>query len=750
MPARLLVLMLLVPYAVLLTPPAVAQIPLTEKELQDRRKKLEEWTFEPVVLEGGNVRLQMDRRDSSFFIQERRSNATYFSSLDRRGYAEIELDDGRKIPVDRCESLQVSGERIRFLAASSAGELPPLWLEIHSVRPTGGLSLTFDIPEESRERVASVKLLDEALWTSDSEAGGVVVPRGMGEWLAADREGDAYIRLDGFPQLVRQDPAGQDGGLPETGLPETSYTAPLLGIRKGQGTILVAWDEPDVSVEIVRRAVDDERFPGRRGVFVSLKFRGDRGTVQIVGGALPLIGPLDIARLYQQIKAEETGSASLRYKTGASPELRTLLGAVFFRPGMTTSPRVPSAVGEARYSFDEVARIAERLGEKLEIDQALFLLNDWLGSGSEEGEPLLSAARECGGNAGLADCARRIRKAGYLFGLSLHRDQLIRDATPGGLRPVRAWNAALETARSPGGFPALKSLCSPQLLVVREAPPGVAASPRDLLESREELLGYAREMFSLWGTDLGSALAIDGAGYFENFFSRKKSLPGFTRAFPLFASTYGQQVRLAASPGEGLRPDDAAGVLHHLIFGEAPAFALPPHLYFEGPALEVGAGPEWCFAREGGWTEGLGLTPYDVFIKNVFEICSHVCRISARERLSLHRSLTPDGTVRESYFGQDMRIVVNFGPAPYEDEESKAVLPQYGFIVRYPFFHAFHALRVGEQVYDTPAFFTVRSLEGKMYLRAEKTRLYHGFGPDIIRLGGKEFRVQREKAVKIW
>ncbi|MCZ6794972.1 MAG: hypothetical protein O7J95_15320 [Planctomycetota bacterium] len=722
---------------------AAGQEPLSREELEARRKKFESWTFEPVVLDAGAVFFQMDRRDSSFYVQERRSGVRFYSSLRRRGYATVELRDGRRLPIDRCDAITVSGEKIRFAAASNAGDVPLVWLAIATDRAAGRLTFEFDVPEESRPDVAAVTLLEESLWIADSDGGGIALPRGMGEWLAADSPEALRVRLDGVPQTA------SSPRLFMNAVPETSYSVPFLGIQRGEGTLLLTWKR-GAALEVARRIAEDERFPGRRGLFLSLRFPSPRGRFSILGGALPQLGPLDVARVYLGAKERELAAPTLRFKCGEHPGLEGLPGALIFRPRMAAAPRPPAAAGEVLHTFDEVARIAERLRGKLEVDQALFILEDWLGSGSGKASSLLPAAVECGGDAGLADCSRRIRDAGYVFGLAIERDHLIRDATAARPRGESAWASAAEAAGSPGGFPELRSRASPQLLVVREPPAEGASSPGDLLDSRAEFIAQVRKAFPLWGTNLGSELDVRDAAYLEGFFHRETTLPEFTSAFPLFASAHGRRVRLAAAPGEGLRPDDAAGVLHHLLFGEAPVIELPPRADSGGASRKAGDGPEWCFARPGGWTEGRDLTPHDVFIKNVFEVCSYVSRISRRERLALHRPLTADGLVRESYFGHDLRIVVNFGPEPYEDQETETTLPRFGFLVRYPFFFAFHATRVDGHEYATPAFFTVRSLEGKMYLRAEKTRIYRGFGPETVWLGGKEFRVEREKVVKIW
>ncbi len=719
-----------------------AEEPLGEEELEERRNKLEAWTFEPVALDNRFFRLQMDRKDSSFFFASRRSDVKFYSSWHRRGFAAVTLANGETVPVDKVEDLHASGERIRFQGSSSVSALPPLFLEI--VAGAATVTLRFEIPEESRGEIAAVRLLDGALWVADSDGGGVAVARGMGERLDVKHEGDKTITLDGLTFA---------SGTKDSG---AAYSIPVVAIEKGAASALLYWESPDATVEIDRRAVDDGRFPGRRGVFVSLTFRGHEGQAHVASDLEAEIGPLALSSVYRA-KSERRFS-SLRYKTSTTPALKPLLGAVFFRPSLTRPPAPPSLTGSVLYTFEDVARMAEHMKTKLAIDDAVFLLNDWLGSGPGDEAPLFSAAEECGGNPGLADCARRIKeKAGYVFGLALEREQLLRDHASERPRGRAAWSAALETARREKGFPALKELCSPQLLVVRE-PTGEGADSA-ILDARSAFTGYVDEVFSLWGTNLPSERDMEAAGYLENLFSSKTALPEFTGASPIFAAFFGHEARLTAAQGDGLRPNDAARVLTHLLFGEAPAFALPPRSHYQTDSdsltprskesIQVGDGPDWCFARKSGWSEDLDLSPYDVFIKNVYELCSPVTEIQAREPLMAHRRLTEDGLVRETFAGTDMRILVNFGPENYEDEESDVLLPQYGFLIRHPYFLAFHALRVKDMHYETPAFFTVRSLEGKMYLLAEKTRIYHGFGPDKIRLGGRQFTVPRQAIVKI-
>ena len=252
-------------------------------------------------------------------------------------------------------------------------------------------------------------------------------------------------------------------------------------------------------------------------------------------------------------------------------------------------------------------------------------------------------------------------------------------------------------------------------------------------------------MLGLVGFRSGLEADLEHAVYFEGILDGFVVKPVTVSAWPVFTATFGHCARMGVRPELAVRPDDTAAILAHLLVGEVPVYSWPAGN--AGKGEEPGAP---CLAQDDGWARGKGLSRQDIFLKNTFEVLSHVARLRVRQTLLYHQMLTPDGRVRESYFGPDLRIVVNFGPGNYEDKEDAFVIPPQGFVVRHPFLYAFHALRANDVAYERPAFFVVRSLEGKMYLRAEQVKIFHGFGPEDIQLGGKTFHVEREAVVKIW
>ncbi|MBM4047393.1 MAG: hypothetical protein FJ279_19985, partial [Planctomycetes bacterium] len=157
------------------------------------------------------------------------------------------------------------------------------------------------------------------------------------------------------------------------------------------------------------------------------------------------------------------------------------------------------------------------------------------------------------------------------------------------------------------------------------------------------------------------------------------------------------------------------------------------------------------FARaDRGWAQGLNET--DRFIKNTYEVTSWLNRLTAETPMTDHKFLTADHSAEYSAFG-DVRIWVNYGenlPLRFAEREVEPVaLPEHGFLVLSPTFVAFHATRFGGVTYEPSALFTARSLDGRPIGDSQRVRIYHGFGDPRVRLGGKEFQVEREAVVSL-
>ena len=703
-----------------------------DPDLEARRKALDAWAHEPVHLRGPSLSMLFDRADSSFYFLDPRTQTRWYSSWKRRGFAALHLTDGTTLPIDRVEHLRASGERIRFRGASTAGDAPPVEFEFHSNGPPGALSLSFTVSEDARSAIESVTLLDGALWTADADDGSVRLPLGPGR----------RFRAAGEPQTLR---LRGDEHVPLGDGTKRAYVSPLMGVERSGQTLLVFWTDRRAELSIERRSLeDDDAFPGATGAFPSIRIPGPGGDVHFVGGLLEEIGPLDITRAYRAAFDATYQRATLRYKTGQRPELEPFLGGLFFPVAIHDATHLPYLHGTKRFDFDDVARLSQHFAETLGVRDATFVLDRWQGVARRDTSPF-AASEPAGGSAGLAACASALRARKHLLGLVVHRDQLVRRYTSEPVTGADAWRKALDTVVSSQGFPALRKVCEPELLVVRE-PAGEGLDP-SILSARSAFFEEARQSIRLVGTNLWSDDAIQQIAYVEGAFPPKLQLPA-SEFYPLSVSLLGQYQRLAPKPGEAIRPDQADRLLASILLGQAPALELPDAKYAD--RRESFDGPGALFCREGGWSEGLDLSPRDRFIKNAYELAGRLSSFQSRYPLVKFRALTSDGLVVESRFGYDMRIVVNFGSKDYENDDGSLILPPLGFVVRYPFFLAFHARRIDGKHYDEPAFFTLESLEGKMFLRAESSRIYHGFGPSTIRVGARDFVVERESVQRVW
>jgi len=689
---------------------------IDEADLTRRREALAAWTHEPVALEGQAFLFHLDRRDGSFFIQDRRTQAKWYSPWGRRGFASVRLKGEEAWrPLEKLGGLIAQSNKLRFRAHSADPSCPSVRVTVETHANSRGVAISFEVPEADAPRVEAVRILDGAFWITDADAAaGAAIAAGAGEWHEASAPGALRRRLSAHAPLV---PEGRE-----------PYTVPLLAMIKQESPLLLTWSSPEAALELERRSVADEKLPGQRLLAATLDLPGSKGQVEVFVLGQEQGGVLDAVRGYKDLLGPAFFERSLRYKTGSRPQTRALLGAALFR----IEPGPDRTLGS-------VAELSRRVKRELGIDEAAFLI---AGDGKD---PALKA------------CAEAVKAEGHLFGVEVSPDvwiQLSSEAArkEAGTTAAGYFKAALEGAKHEDGCPALAELCSPQIVVVR-APErwGAEKAPRLALEPRRDLLRHVRDTFGLAGAYGGSSSDTDLLALFVGLLpSSTTAAPGAGEeargdAWPVFAAAFGPCARLTCRSDEPVRPDQPARILAHLLVGEVPLYALPAK---GDPPLPASGDASLCFARDEGWAAGKGLSAHEVFLKNTYEVLVHVARQRFRDPLFLHRKLNAAGTARESYFGADLRVVVNFGPGDYEDEEEGFLLPPNGFFVRYPFFRAFHALRMQDVVYERPSCIVMHSLEGKMILRAEEVRLYHAFGPNHFQFGGRTFSIDREAVVK--
>ena len=179
---------------------------------------------------------------------------------------------------------------------------------------------------------------------------------------------------------------------------------------------------------------------------------------------------------------------------------------------------------------------------------------------------------------------------------------------------------------------------------------------------------------------------------------------------------------------------------------------LTPVVSFEPASRKPGA-DRACYTRsDGGWARGLH--PIDVFLKNTQEVLGPLHEATAHVRLTKLEFLTADRSLRRATYGrgaQATTVTVNFGPADADvtlRPGGRTVLPSWGFVVRSAAFEAFHAKRHGGVDFPRGALFTLRALDGKPLAQSGRVRVFHGFGPAVLRWRGREYNVPREQVIQ--
>ncbi len=144
-------------------------------------------------------------------------------------------------------------------------------------------------------------------------------------------------------------------------------------------------------------------------------------------------GYASIARAYREVggKAPAEDLAG-QFPDGQSP----MSGRAYFRTiaffnyapntRFNSSSERRKSVG---FTFSEIASTADHLKNDLGIERGMYVVSGWMKNGYDNQHPdILPASPECGGDEGLAECSRRIRDLGYLFGLHDCYQDIYRDA----------------------------------------------------------------------------------------------------------------------------------------------------------------------------------------------------------------------------------------------------------------------------------------------------------------------------------
>ena len=733
-------------------------------------------------IETAFFRFDLSPETGRYEINDKQSRVVWKSNPARFAEATLNLSGkSERVLLKRCEAKRVeNGLELTF---HPSAEKPEMWLRV-LLRPLNdGKALEFSCAVSDGLPLESIRLLDEALWVTDTEKGYVVVPVREGLLVPAD-SGQAFThRFDTYAY-------------------EGCHMA-MLGVVKDGAAALVTWDDPYVVAELKSTLTNAPSAAGKQVLAPSLVLRKSARSfrVQFLGRG----DYVTIAKAYREVANEKGWLVTWDEKLKGHPERAKYFGASNYKLWSTLDRRMSEdSTKEERvrvnWTFDEAAQVAEHLKRDLKLDKVLFIMGGWIHRGYDNQHPdILPTAPECGGDAAFADACRRIRALGYVLSLHDNYQDIYRDSSSwnehylqknadgslmkgghwaGGRAYITCSQMALELARRPQNLPAVKKLSDADSYFIdttyaaglqecfdKEHP----LTRADDMKWKQAISDYAREVFGSFGSECGREWAVPHADFFEGLtgvsgsWYHNKDLPGQLGAtvVPLFELVYRDCIALYGK--YGYDPAKAAEyVLHHIAIGRPLNYhIIPPRLYWkesektkEPTSAAKGLADSALFTRaDHGWVEGLHIV--DRFVKNTHEILSPLNEITARVPMTQHEFLTPDRKVQRSVFGSSgsaAAVIVNTSTNEFHYKSKfggEVTLPPYGFVVESPTFVAFHASSWNGLHYDASVLFTLRALNGVPLDRATRVRIFHGFGDTRVKWRDSIERVDKEAVITI-
>ena len=651
------------------------------------------------------------------------------------------------------------------------------------------------VKDDPAWRVHSVAIIDDCLCIFD-RGDYAVLPVYQGEMIPV---GSSFSYLpEDRPVCVRT--SDVIGTYPGVG----KWNMAMLGLVKGDSTVVCTWDDPDVEPGIVGRpTVQDAAAPQ---VMHSMNTDIGRVEAQSVDHEITTTIVLNrqakslrlhfmqeadhvgMAKYYRRVVMDRGNFVTLKDKIRSSPEAAKNVGAMRFTVapmwGRSTGAGWAMSVepGHTRcdYTFDEVAEVAEHLKNDLGIDRAQCIVKGWTHRGYDMDYPdVLPAAEPCGGNEGLTDASKRVQALGWLFGL--HDNSLLQFEECPSTDPADALVRADGTRVQGGtGIPRWRlQMCSPVHMMKtakRNYPQykelfglnfmytdQIAALPlfesfdeehpltrRQCIEVYRELIAYMRALVHTVASEIMDEWAVP---MFDSMGAMMGKVHGYARAIPLFELVYRECVNLDGWAWGDLYQ---ASVVNCIPHGRMPYLPYPQRHYLrDGIDTNVRGQPYQIWWLKGyhadnlflrgdqGWGEDLNW--YDRMVKNVYEVTSPLNELTAHEQMTDHAYLAPDRQVEQMTYANGLSIVCNRSEADFTYED--VLLPPAGFVAAGPTFVAFYAKRYGGVDYPDGALFTCRALDGQPLPESRQVRVYHGFGQVQVRVGDKVFEVQREAVV---
>ncbi|MBI5388490.1 MAG: hypothetical protein HZA90_27815 [Verrucomicrobia bacterium] len=560
---------------------------------------------EPAVLETAQMRFSLFPETGRYEILDQQAGVRWQSNPQQARFGVATLGVGgrpQQVALARCEVRRV-GEGLEVTFRPLA-EQPHAVLLVR-LKPAAGGALDFSYQADPALNTESVRLLDEALWTTDAAQGYAVVPVREGLFIPAD-SGKAFTQRFGTYDY------------------EGCHMA-MAGFVNAGAAALLTWDDPYVTLELKSVVTNAPWLQGRQALLPSLSLRKSATTFR-----LHLLGKGDyvtVAKAYRQIAAEKGWLVKWDEKLKGHPDRAKYFGASNFKLWSTLSRSMnDESTKEERvrvnWTFDEAAQVAEHLKNDLKLDRILFILGGWIHRGYDNQHPdILPTAPECGGDAAFADACKRIRALGYLLSLHDNYQDIYRDSPSwneefvnrnadgkltvggkwaGGRAYITCAQKAVELAKRPQNLVAVKKLSGADSYFIDTT---YAAglyecfdkthpmTKLDDLKWKQVISDYAREVFGSFGSECGREWAIPHADFFEGLTGVSGKYyhnldPGKFGAsvVPLFEMVYRDGIAMYGK--YGYSPEQAAEyVLHHIAIGRPLHYhSIPQHLYWKTDA----------------------------------------------------------------------------------------------------------------------------------------------------------------------
>jgi hypothetical protein len=560
-----------------------------------------------LTIESPAIRLSMAPDSGAYELTDLRTGVAWSSNprQPRLGTAVLQEDKAeRVVSLDHFQAI-ARGRILELTHALPGGSDAALILRLQILPDEETLSV---VATSVDPRLRRVRLLDDALWVTDSDRGSVLVPVRLGLLVAAN-SGKA------FQHSFRT--SGYEG-----------CHAEMVGLFKSGSAALLTWHDCDGVFQLQSMTEKCPVRSARQVLLPSLELAAKSARLQI-----RLLGKAsfgDVGRVYRAVAKQKGYLVTWQEKLRELPRRELLFGASNVKLWTCLNRRMNEASTaeesvRVEWTFDQAAQIAEHLKKDLQIDRVLFTLGGWTNGGYDCRHPdIMPAAPECGGNQALAECARRVADLGYTLCLHDNYQDMYHDARSFGEQWLmkdrqgkprmggrwlggRAWLTcspkALQLAQRQQNLPEVARVIAPGAYFIDTTyavdlqecfDPKHPLTRADDLHWKQELSHYARGHFGIFGSECGREWAIPCSDFFEglsgvsgahyhnpDLLDRLGATP-----LPIFEMVYHDCIQIYGK--YGYRAGKATQyVLHHLLVGRPLNYhQVPPGLYWRNTARE--------------------------------------------------------------------------------------------------------------------------------------------------------------------